>query len=66
MSGNVISILGVLNTKDPEHPKPSRERKMDLDEYYVVVDGEKDIDIQDQEEILKSSKPMIITVIQEI
>lgn len=40
----------------------SRERKMDLDENYVVVDGEKDIDIQDQKEILKSSKPMIITV----
>ena len=32
MSGNVISILGVLNTKDPEHPKPSRERKMELED----------------------------------
>ena len=40
----------------------ARERKMDLDEYYVVEDGEADIDILDQKEVLKSSIPMILTV----
>ena len=40
----------------------ARERKMDLDEYYVVEDGEADIDILDQKEVLKSSMPMILTV----
>ena len=40
-----------------------KERKFnnDMDEYYQIEGGEDNIDIDDQEEILKSSMPMIIT-----
>ncbi len=40
-----------------------KERKFnnDMDEYYQIEGGENNIDIDDQEEILKSSMPMYIT-----
>ena len=39
-----------------------RERKMnnDLDEYYIVEDGEENIDFEDEKDVMKSSTPMVL------
>lgn len=46
-------------TKKPDQ-KSDKERKKDLNKGYVLDEGEENIDVDNQDEILKSSMPMVI------
>ena len=56
----VLPSSSVWNIITHEKTTKGKERKKELNKLYVLDEGDQDIDTQDQEEILKSSMPMII------